>query len=124
MNSVLNFVIVTLVWFLIEAVIGFFLGTKKPYNVVLLVIHAILTVFVIAGVISSIYGLAVVTFGKSGSEISLHVASLALLVIIISGIRLSVSKKDVPGLVLVHKLSTFVLAISLIAGSIFIIAKI
>ncbi|MEI7542843.1 MAG: hypothetical protein WCJ94_06300 [bacterium] len=124
MNQVLTFVIVTGAWFLIEAVIGFFLGTKKPYNVVLLVIHGILTVFVIAGVISSIYGLAAVTFGKTGSEISLHAASLALLVIIISGIRLSVSKKDSPGLVLVHKLSAFVLAISLITGIIFIIVKI
>ncbi|MEI7640835.1 MAG: hypothetical protein WCJ46_04940 [bacterium] len=124
MSSVLLFVLVTLGWFLIEAIIGVFLGLKKPYNVVLLVIHSVLTIFVIAGVISAIFGLLAVDFGKVGSTISLYVASVAVLMLIVDGIRLATLKTEVPAVVLAHKISAFLLAISLIASIVFIIAKI
>ena len=58
MNSILKFVIVTGVWFLITGALGVYLVRKgRPYNTVIMVIHGVLSLFIIAGVTSCIYGL-------------------------------------------------------------------
>lgn len=125
MNSVLKFVIVTGVWFLITGALGVYLARKgRPYNARIMIIHGILSLFIIAGVISCIYGLQGIINSKLFSTISIYLMGLASVVKIISGFLIAFNKNDKPILVLFHRIGTFLMVISIIASIIFLAVKI
>jgi hypothetical protein len=125
MDSVLNSVIVTGVFFVVNAAVGGYLGRfGKPYGAVKLAIHSILFLLVLGGVIASIYKLEGVMENKLYSTISLYMAGLTLLANLIVGVSMTVIKKVNPKLVLVHKLSTLLMGVSIIASIVFLTVKI
>lgn len=125
MNPVLKFVIVTGVWFLITGALGVYLARKgRPYHAVIMVIHGILSLFIIAGVISCIYGLQGIINNKLFSTISIYLMGLASVVKIISGLSIVIIKNGNPILILFHKIGTFLMIISIIASIIFLALKI
>jgi hypothetical protein len=125
MDSVLNSVIVTGVFFVLNAAVGGYLGRLgKPYGVGKLAIHIILFLLVLGGVIASIYKLQGVMENKLYSTISLYVAGLTLLANLVIGAIMAIIKKVNPKLVLAHKLSTLLMGVSIIASMIFLTAKI
>ncbi len=126
MDSVLNSVIVTGVFFVMNAAVGGYLGRfGKPYGALKLAIHIILFLLVLAGIIASVYKLqGVIHDNKLYSTISLYVAGLTLLTNLMIGISMTIIKKVNPKLVLVHKLSTLLMGVSITAGIIFLIVRI
>jgi peptidoglycan/LPS O-acetylase OafA/YrhL len=123
MNSILRFVIATGIWFLITGTLGCYLRRKaRPYNTVIMVIHGIFSIFIIAGVISCIFGLQGITYSKLFLTISVYLIGLAAVVKIISGLFIAFIKNDNP--VLIHRIATYLMIISLIAGIIFQLIKI
>ncbi len=125
MNKVMIFVIVTGAWFLITGALGCYLGRKgRPYNAAIMAIHGILSLFILAGVVSCIYGLQGIINSKLFSMISIYLMGFAFVVKIVSGTAMALNKNDTPKSVLFHKIGTFLMAISIIAGIIFLAAKI
>ncbi len=125
MDSVLNSVIVTGVFFVMNAAVGGYLGRLgKPYGVGKLAVHIILFLLVLAGLIASIYKLQGVIENKLYSTISLYVAGLTLLTNFTIGISMVIIKQKNQKLVLVHKLSTLLMGVSIIASMIFLTVEI
>ncbi len=126
MDSVLNSVIVTGVFFAMNAAVGGYLGRLgKPYGVGKLAIHIILFLLVLGGIIASVYKLqGVIGENKLYSTVSLYVTGLTLLTNLIIGVSMTMIKKVNPKLVLVHKLSTLLMGVSIIASIIFLTVKI
>ncbi len=125
MDSVLVSVIVTGLFIVINAAVGSRLGRLgKPYGVAKLAIHIILFLLVTAGLIASVYKLQGVVHDKLYSTISLYVIGLTLLTNLVVGVTMTRIKKVNVKLVLVHKLSTFLMAVSIIASIIFLTVKI
>lgn len=125
MDSVLVSVIVTGIYFVIAAAVGGRLGRLgKPYGVGKLAIHIILFLLVTTGLIASVYKLQGVIHDKLYSTISLYVIGLTLLTNLVIGVIMAIIKKVNPKLVLVHKLSTLLMAVSIIASIIFLTVKI
>ncbi|WP_411727861.1 hypothetical protein [Methyloglobulus sp.] len=125
MESVLISVVVTAIFFVITATVGGRLGhTAKPYGIVKLAAHIILFLLVSGGVIASIYKLQGVMDNKLYSTISLYVAALTLLTNFTIGISMVLIKQKNRKLVLVHKLSTRLMATSIVASILFLTVKI
>ncbi|MBI3609389.1 MAG: hypothetical protein HY204_01645 [Nitrospirae bacterium] len=125
MDSVLISVIVTGIFIVMTSAVGSRIGRSgKPYGVVKLAIHIILFLLITAGVIASAYKLQGVIQDKLYSTISLYATGLTLLTNFIIGIRMTIIKKVNPKLVLVHKRSTFLMGVSIIASIIFLTIKI
>jgi hypothetical protein len=125
MDSVLISVVVTGIFIMIAATVGYRLAqTAKPYGIVKLAIHMILFLLVSGGVIASIYKLQGVTASKLYSTISLYVAALTLLTNLTIGISMVFVKQKNRKLILVHKLSTLLMAASIVASIIFLAVKI
>jgi hypothetical protein len=90
-----------------------------------LVIHIILSLFILLGIASGIYVcLKGIDTGKMFATISLYGAGVALLLNVISGVRLLTLKLNNPKLVMVHKITALVAAVLLLARIIFEMAKI
>ncbi len=125
MESVLTSVVVTAIFILLTATVGSRLGrTAKPYGIVKLAAHIIRFLLVSGGVIASIYKLQGVMASKLYSTISLYVAALTLLTNFTIGISMVVIKQKTQKLILVHKLSTLLMAASVVASIIFLAEKI
>ncbi len=125
MDSVLVSVIVTGVFVVMTAAVGGRLGRLgKPYGVAKLAIHIILFLLVTAGLIASVYKLHGVVHDKLYSTISLYVIGLTLLTNLVIGVIMAIIKNVNLKLVLVHKLSTFLMAVSIIVSIIFLTVKI
>lgn len=125
MDSVLISVAVTAIFIVIAATVGYRLShTPKPYGIVKVATHMILFLLVSGGVIASIYKLQGVMASKSYSTISLYVAALTLLTNLTIGISMVIVKEKNSKLILVHKLSTLLMATSIVASIIFLAVKI
>jgi uncharacterized membrane protein len=125
MDSVLISMVVTAGFFMVTATLGFRLGrSAKPYGVVKLAAHIFLFLLVLSGVIASAYKLNGFTGDKLYSTIAIYVAGLTLLSNFTIGICMAVVKKKSRELILAHKLSTLIMAVSILAGIIFLAMKI
>lgn len=115
-----------LLFVVVQIIIGARLDNlKKPYNVSVLIVHIILSLFIILGLSSGIYVyLTGMVIGTMFSSIALYTAGLSLLVNIVTGLSLLSLKDDNPKLALVHKMSAYAIAVFLIAHIIFLAVKI
>jgi hypothetical protein len=121
MESVLNSVVVTGIFIVITSAVGWRLGhSGKPYSVVKLATHIILFLLITAGVIASVYKLQGVMQGKLYSTISSYVTGFTLLRNLMIGVMMAIIKNVNPKLVIVHKLSTSMMAISILASIVFL----
>ena len=118
--------VVLLVFLVAQIVVGASLiRSKKPYKTVLLVVHVILSLFILLGFASGIYVyLKGLVAGKIFAAISLYAAGAAVLLNLITGVRLLIIKNVNAKLVLVHKITAFVTAGLLIAHIISLAVKI
>ena len=120
MDSVLNSLVVTGIFLALAAAVGIRLGRSgKPYGFAKVAIHIILFILVLSGVIASIYKLQLITDAAQYSTLSLYVTLLALLTNVAVGMRMIVVKKTTPKMIATHKVSTGIMALSLIVSIIF-----
>ena len=120
MDSVLNSLVVTGIFLALAAAVGIRLGRSgKPYGFAKVALHIILFLLVLSGVIASIYKLQLIADAGQYSTLSLYVTLLALLTNVAVGIRMIVVKKTTPKMIDTHKVSTFIMALSLIVSIIF-----
>lgn len=125
MDSVLNSMVVTAIFLVVAIVVGFRLErTKKPYGPAILIAHIALFVLISGGVIASIYKLSGVAEGKFLSTISLYVAALTLLGNLTIGITMAIARQKHGKLIVAHKLSTSLMAISLLSGITFMALRV
>lgn len=125
MDSVLNSMVVTAVFFAVAVVAGRRLQrTPKPYGAALPSVHVALFLLVAGGVIASIYKIDEVTEGKLLSTVSLYVAAVALLGNLIIGTAMLAAKQKSNRLILAHKLSTSLMAISIVSAIAFLVLRI
>ncbi len=118
--------VVLLVFLAAQIVVGTsVIHSKKPYKIVLLAVHIILSLFILAGFASGIYVYFMgIVAGKMFAAISLYGAGAALLLGLMTGVMLLPLKNVNPKLVLVHKIAAFVTAGLLIAHIISLAVKI
>jgi hypothetical protein len=120
MDSVLNSLVVTGIFMSITAGVGMRLGRSgKPYGFAKLATHIILFILVLSGVIASIYKLQLIADAGHYSKLSLYVTLLALLTNVAVGIRMIVVKRTNAKMIATHKLSTFIMALSLVVSILF-----
>lgn len=117
--------VVLFVFLVIQIILGTSLiRSKKPYRVAVLVIHVILSLFILLGFASGIYIYLVgLVAGKMFAAIALYAAGAALLLNLITGVKLLASRID-PQLVSVHKITAYLTAGLLLAHMIFLAVKI
>jgi hypothetical protein len=119
MAQVLTQLLATGLWVLVVAGIGIWLDRRsRPYGRVKLWIHILLTVFVLAGFISSFVSLSGLGQPRTAATICLTVLGLALLSNVVVGIRMATSRELDSRLPRVHTVSTVVILLSIIAASI------
>jgi hypothetical protein len=120
MDSVLTSLVVTGIFLAMAAAVGIRLeGSGKPYGFAKVALHIILFILVLSGVIASIYKLQLIADAGHYSKLFLYVTLLALLTNVAVGIRMIVVKTTNANLIATHKLSTFIMALSLIVSIIF-----
>lgn len=125
MDSVLVSLIVTFLFLIAAGVVGHRLGKKpRPYGFAVPAIHIALFVLVLSGVLASIYKLQGVPGGGRYAELFLYVAMPALLANLAVGAWMLLIKGKNRRLRLVHKISTYVMAGSIVAGIAFVAAAI
>ena len=91
----------------------------KPYGYGKVALHIILFILVLSGVIASIYKLQLIAGAGQYSKLSLYVTLLALLTNVVVGIRMIVMKRTNAKMIATHKLSTFIMALSLVVSILF-----
>ncbi len=124
MDSVLNSMVVTAIFLALAIVVGRRLEkSPKPYGRALLITHITLFVLISGGVIASIYKINGVMEGKFLSTISLYVAAVTLLGNLTIGTIMATAKQKNKKLILAHKLSTSLMAISICSGITFMILR-
>ncbi len=124
MDSVLNSMAVTAIFFAIAVVVGRRLEhSPKPYGVAILSTHIVLFLLVAGGIMASIYKIDAATEGKLLSTISLYVVAMTLLGNLTIGTIMAVAKQKNKKLIFAHKLSTSLMAISIFAGIAFMVIK-
>lgn len=125
MNQMLLYVIVTGAWIALSAVFGFYLSRKgQPYKPAIIIIHGLISLFIIGGTISSIFGLQEVKDGKLFSSIAIYSMAVAVLIKIVSGLVIAFMKTSQPALLRWHKIGTYLIVVSLAASIIFLIVKV
>jgi len=125
MDKMLIFLLVTAAWCLVAAAFGFFLSRKgRPHNLAVKIIHGLLSLPIIGGVISCIYQLQSISNSKAFLSISLYLLGLATCIKIVSGIIIAVTKMERPGAVLLHRIGTYLIVVSLLASILFLSVKI
>ncbi len=125
MDSVLISMVVTAGFFMVTATLGYRLGrSTKPYPAVKLAAHIFLFLFVASGVIASAYKLQGVPGDKLYSTIAIYMAGLTVLSNFVIGFCMAVIKRKNRNLVMAHKFSTSLMAISILAGILFLTAGI
>lgn len=88
----------------------------KPYGVVRPAVHITLFVLVLSGVIASLYKLQGLSSGGQYVQIALYVAVLTLLTNLAVGATMIIIKSRSDTLVAIHKVSTLVMAVSVVAS--------
>lgn len=126
MESVLVSLVVTFLFLIAAGIIGHRLGKKpRPYGVVTPAIHIALFIFVLSGVFASIYKLLMLPdHGGLPAQIFLHLAVLALAINLVVGVGMLLIKGKSRKLRAVHKISTYVMAGSIVAGIGFVAAAV
>jgi hypothetical protein len=123
MGSVLASLVVTGLFMVVAAVVGRRIGRMgKPYGFVKSAIHITLFTLVLSGVIASIYKLQGLSSGGQYAQLSLYVTVLTLLTNLAVGAGMIIIKSTNRNLVTTHKVSTLVMAISIIASVVFVTA--
>lgn len=122
MESVLISLVVTFLFLIAAGVVGHRLGKKpRPYGYALPVIHIVLFLLVLSGVFASIYKLLLLPdHGGLHTQIVLHLAVLALLVNLVVGAWMLLIKGKSRKLRAAHKISTYVMAGSIVIGMVFV----
>ena len=119
MGAVLRTAIVTAVWLLVQGVVGLpGLKGRRPYRAWILVVHIIVSLFIIAGWVFTLSGLSRVPGNHLGSWIAEIVMGLALVALLIGGSILTAGRK-VPaptGLVLAHHIGAGVALLGSLTG--------
>jgi uncharacterized membrane protein len=125
MGKMTIFVLVTGAWFVVAGALGVFLSRKgRPYNLAITIIHGTLSLFIAAGVLSCIFQLQLIPDGKLFLSISICLLGTAACVKVISGIFVAFIKNGSPQAILFHKIGTYLMIVSLIAGFIFSVVKV
>jgi uncharacterized PurR-regulated membrane protein YhhQ (DUF165 family) len=125
MSSVLSSMIVTVLFFVIAIVVGFRLErSPKPYRLALLSAHIVLFVLIAGGIVACLYKINGVSGNKFFSTLSLYLAALPLVTSLVTGAIMVIIKQKNLGLILGHKVSMFFMAISVVAGVVFMIGKV
>jgi len=100
----------------------FFLARKgRSYHLAVIIIHGILSLFILAG---SYYLLQGMTNSKIFLSISAYLLVIAACAVFISGVPMAITKKDTPKLALFHKIGSLLIVIPIIAGIVFLAVKI
>lgn len=116
-KSVLISLVVTGVFLVIAAIVGSRLGrSQKPYGVMKLVVHIVLFLLVLSGVVASIYKLQIFVHDNLYPSIALYVTGLTLLTNLVVGISMIIVKHKKKKLILAYKLSTLLMAGSIVAS--------
>ena len=124
MDSVLVSLVVTSIFLVVAAGVGRRIGRMgKPYGFVKPAIHITLFALVLSGVIASIYKLQGLSSGGQYAQISLYVTVLTLLTNLAVGAGMIILKSTNQNLITNHKVSTLVMAISIIVSIIFVTAE-
>lgn len=125
MSKIMILVSVTGAWVLVAGALGIFLARKgKPYNKAIAAIHAILSLFIIAGTISCISQLQLITDSKLFLSVSIYLLATGCSIKVISGISLVIIRNDNRKGLLFHKIATYLIIIALVAGLLFSALKI
>jgi hypothetical protein len=118
-SQVLTQLAATGLWVLVVAGIGLWIHRiDRPYGRVKLWIHILLTLFVLAGFVSSFVSLTGLSQSRTVATICLIVLGLALLSVVVIGIRMATSREPVSNLPRLHSVSTEVAVLSLVAAAI------
>jgi hypothetical protein len=119
MAAVLTQLGATGLWVLIAAGIGIWLDrVGRPYGRVKIAIHIFLTVFVLAGLVSSFFSLSRLGQPTTVAMICLIVLGMALLSVVAVGIRMVISREPDSRLPTVHTVSTVLILLSIVAAAI------
>ena len=125
MDKVLTIVIVTGLWVLVSAVVGFLMKRSgKPYGVWKPVVHGLISLFIAAGTASSLIGLLSVSPLRVFSLVADCFVALGVLCNVIVGPLLVAAKEVNAKRVMVHQLSAGLIALGLIGTAVFVIMKI
>jgi hypothetical protein len=119
MAALLTQLVVTGLWVLVAAGIGIWIHrVGKPYGRVKISIHIFLTLFVLAGFVSSFASLSGLGQPRTVATICLVVLGLALLSGVVAGIRMATSRELDSNLPKVHAVSTALMLLSIIAAAV------
>ncbi|HEX5056945.1 MAG TPA: hypothetical protein VFX02_10660 [Gammaproteobacteria bacterium] len=125
MESVLVSLVVTFVFLVLAGVIGHKLEKRpRPYGFLIPAVHIVLFLLVLSGVFASIYKLQLLPAGGGHALTLLYVAVLTLLVNLAVGLAMLFIKGKSRILRKIHKISTYAMAASVMAGIIFVSAAI
>ncbi len=125
MSSVFVSLVITGVWVAVQGPVGHQLTRKgKPYSAVITGVHGLISLFVLAGLVSTMFKLKAVAHAGVFSLVSLHLAALGVLAALVTGIILTVVKGNTPNLAIVHKVSMAFTIVFLIAAAVFLAIKI
>jgi len=119
MNPVVFSLLVTAVFFGVAIVLGFKLGrSPKPYPKVVLIAHMAMFFVIAYGIGESLNRIGV-TPEMSLAKVSLFSALGLLWANLVSGIVMICLKKKNRGWIVAHKLTMFLMALSLVAAGVF-----
>lgn len=123
MGSVLASLVVTAIFLIVAAVVGYRIGRMgKPYGFVKPTIHITFFTLVLSGTIASIYKLQGLSNGGKYAQLTLYVTMLTLLANLVVGASMLAIKNPNKTLTAIHKTSTLVMAISILASILFAMA--
>jgi hypothetical protein len=124
MDKVLTFVVVTGVWVIVSAVIGFLMKRSgKPYGVWKPVVHGLIALFIAGGTASCIIGLLAVSPLPVFSLVAISLVALCVLCNLVVGPWMLAAKEVNPKRVMVHQLSFGMIVLGLIGTAVFVITK-
>ena len=125
MDKVLTFVIVTCVWVIVSAAIGFLMKRSgKPYGVWKPVVHGLIALFIAGGTASCIIGLLAGSPLPVFSLVAISLVALGVLCNLVVGPLMVAAKVVNTTRVKIHQLSTGLIALGLIGAAVFVIMKI
>jgi hypothetical protein len=125
MDKVLTFVVVTGVWVLVSAAIGFLMKRSgKPYGVWKPVVHGLIALFIAAGTASCLIELLAVSPLPVFSLVAILLVALGVLCNLVVGPLMVAAKVVNTTRVKIHQLSTGLIALGLIGTAVFVILKI
>jgi predicted exporter len=125
MDKVLTFIMVTGVWFVVSAAIGFFIKRSgKPYGIWKPVVHGLFALFIAAGTASCIIGLLAVSPLPVFSLVAISLVALGVLCNLVVGPQMVAAKAVSTRRVKIHQLSTGLIVLGLIGATIFVVIKI